>query len=116
MAYETVDAQYVQDHLGKMPLIDVRPHEMFVDGRIPGAHNVELMATKAEGGDVAKHMAEKVEALGIKPSDDIIVYCRDGVLTKEASDLLDSQGFNHIHAYIGSWWDWVSDPSRPVEK
>ena len=116
MAYEIVDADFVLKNLDKMPLIDVRPKSMYVEGRIPGAHNVELMATKEEGGDVAKHMAEKVEALGIKPDDDIIVYCREGVLTKEASDYLDSEGFTHIHAYMGSWYDWISDDSRPVEK
>ena len=116
MAYEIVTAKYVEDHIGDMSLVDVRPRYKYRDGHIPTAQNVDLIGIKDEFDDVADKLEEGFEALGIKPDDDVIIYCGTGKLAKEASDYLDEKGYKHIHMYPGSFVDWTSDPSRPVEK
>ena len=116
MTYQLVDANFVLDHDKDMPIIDVRPAFLYEAGHIPGAKNVELMATLEEEGDGAANLAAKVEALGINPDEPVIVYCQAGVMARQACELLQSQGFTHLNYYGGSWTDWSSDDSRPVEK
>ena len=43
MSYEIVDADYVLEHLGKMPILDVRPKDMYLESRIPGALSSPLL-------------------------------------------------------------------------
>ena len=43
MSYEIVDADYVLEHLGKMPILDVRPKDMYLESRIPGALSAPLL-------------------------------------------------------------------------
>ncbi|MBS6248694.1 MAG: rhodanese-like domain-containing protein [Eggerthella sp.] len=40
MAAQIVDAQFVRSHIGKLPIIDVRPAELYDEGHIPTAINV----------------------------------------------------------------------------
>ena len=116
MAYDVVDATFVLDNLGKMPIIDVRPHSMYEKSRIPGARSVEMMAAKEVGGDIAQEMARRAAAVGVMPDDEAIVYCQNGKLAHEASDYLDAAGYGNLHCYEGSFGDWITDPSRPLEE
>lgn len=116
MAYDVVDAKFVEENLGKMPLIDVRPRSMYEESRIPGARSVEMIACKELGGDVAAEMARRAEAAGVKPDDECIVYCLDGVLAHEACSYLERAGYANLHCYEGSFTDWIADPERPIEK
>ncbi len=115
MAYDVVDATYVLDNLGKMPIIDVRPKFLYDESRIPGAVSVEMITAKQLGGDVAAEMARRAEAVGIGPDDECIVYCQDGILAHEACGYLEQAGYTALHCYEGSFTDWVTDPSRPLE-
>lgn len=115
MAYKIVDAQFVLDNLGKLPILDVRPVFMYEESRIPGAKSVRLMEAKEADGDTADIFAERVAAEGFAPDDDFIVYCYDGQLANEACTLLESKGYTGQLCYEGSWLDWISDPSRPIE-
>lgn len=38
--YEIVDAEYVQSHIGEMPIVDVRPAEYYTAGHIPTAIDI----------------------------------------------------------------------------
>ncbi len=116
MSYPIVDAQFVLDHLGTMPLLDVRPVFMYEESRIPGAASVRLMEAKDAEGDTAEVFAEWVGNAGFAPDDEFIVYCYDGGLANEACTLLESQGYTGHRCYEGSWVDWISDPSRPIEQ
>ena len=116
MAYDVVDATFVMDNLGSMPIIDVRPQFMYEQSRIPGARSVEMMAAKEAGGDVAAEMARRAEAVGVMPDDECIVYCQDGVLAHEACGYLEQAGYGNLHCYEGSFTDWVTDPTRPLEE
>lgn len=116
MSYEKVDAAFVLDNLGTMPLLDVRPLEMYQESRIPGAISVRLMEAKEAEGDTADVFAARVEEAGFAPDDEFIVYCYNGGLADEACALLESKGYTHQVCYEGSWVDWISDPTRPVEE
>lgn len=115
MAYEIVDAAFVLDHLGTMPLLDVRPLEMYEESRIPGAVSVRLMEAKEADEDTADVFVERVAEVGFAPDDDFIVYCYNGGLANEACALLESKGYTGHRCYEGSWIDWIADPIRPVE-
>lgn len=115
MAYKIVDAAYVLDNLGTLPLVDVRPDFMYEESRIPGAISIELIKAKESPRDTAECFVEEFAEAGLGPQDEFIVYCYDGGLAREACDLLESQGYSGQQCYQGSWVDWISDESRPVE-
>ena len=116
MNYEIVDADYVLANLGKMPIIDVRPKDMYLESRIPGAVPASLMEAKDAPEDTAEFFLREVLDAGIDPTKPSIVYCYNGGLAREACDLLEEAGNTCQKCYEGSWVDWISDPSRPIEK
>ena len=116
MKYEIVDADYVLEHLGKMPILDVRPKDMYLESRIPGAVSAPLMEAKEAPEDTTEFFLREVLDAGIDPTKDVIVYCYNGGLAREACDLLENTGNTCQKCYEGSWIDWISDSSRPVEK
>lgn len=116
MSYEIVDAEYVLANLDKLPILDVRPAYMYEESRIPGAESVRLMEAKESEEDTAEYFTRHVQEAGFMPEDVFIVYCYDGGLAREACGILDENGYIGLKCYEGSWVDWISDPSRPVEE
>ena len=49
MTRQIVDATYVLDHMDSLPVVDVRPAEMYAEGHIPHARNVDYIAMEDEG-------------------------------------------------------------------
>ena len=116
MRYEIVDATYVLDNLELLPIVDVRPAQMWQAGHISHARSIELLAAKEASGDTAAVFAERFQHAGLHPRDRFIVYCHDGVLAREACDLLAQRGYAGQKCYAGSWRDWVSEPLRPIAR
>lgn len=114
MAISIIDARDVLSHLGNERLLDVRRPDEFARGHIPGARNV----TVTPYGDDPGHAAfiAGVEAAFPDTAEPLIVYCRSGVRSAAASKILSHAGYEDIRDYSGSWLDWTSDPSRPVER
>ena len=85
-----------------MYLLDVRePHEWQIC-RIPDAHLIPL-------GQLASQMNQ------LSSADNIVAYCRSGVRSGKAVDLLRKSGFQKIKNLTGgilAWSDKV-DPSVP---
>ena len=115
MARETVDADYVKKAIGMMPILDVRPKEMYEEGHIPTAKNVDYIANEAEGGPWSERFTEKVAALGLHPGDEFVVYCLTGEHAGLDCNLLEQAGYERLRYYQGSWLDWIQDRERPVE-
>ena len=113
-AYEVVDAHYVEEHIGKMPLVDVRPTLRFDTGYIPTAVNIRLDVAQMTD-DAGAELAEMFQDHGIGQHDAAIVYCQCGPHAKMACELLAEQGYDQLRLYQGSMDDWIKDPARPVE-
>lgn len=118
--FTKVDAQFVGDHIGKLPIVDVRPEEMFMQGHIPTAINIPLQnaVNDADGflDDAAEILVKEAEIQGIKPEDRAIIYCQTGHHATEAAILLAVMGYGNLYVYRGSFSDWVTDPTRPIER
>lgn len=118
---ERVDAQHVLANGGT--LWDVRSPERYrgdeepIDpkaGHIPGARN--LPATEAQESDGTFKSPDELKKVfpAVKPGD--AVYCGSGITASQALLAMHVAGINGVKLYPGSWSDWISDDSRPVER
>lgn len=127
----------VMKHLksGK-PLIDVRSHDEYTGkllhlenypqegalrgGHIPGASNVPW-GTAANPDGTFKSADELRDIyqreVGLKPGDDVIVYCRIGERSSHTWFVLTYLlGFQKVRNYDGSWTEWGNTVRAPIEK
>ncbi|MEQ4208755.1 sulfurtransferase [Actinopolymorpha sp. B9G3] len=111
MAREGVllDARAGERYRGESELVDP------VAGHIPGALNAPTDAnTSGSGGfRAAAELRKRFAGLGVKPESPVGVYCGSGVSAAHEVLALELAGIPAA-LYVGSWSDWVSDPSRPV--
>jgi thiosulfate/3-mercaptopyruvate sulfurtransferase len=107
-AVETlVDARAPERYRGDVEPIDP------VAGHVPGAVNVPTEANLGPDGRFrsAADLAEVYAGV----AGDVAVYCGSGVTA--CHDLLALERLGVPAAlYAGSWSEWVTDPSRPVER
>ena len=86
-----------------------------VAGHIPGAVNVpgtELL--RPEGGLLdAEGLRERFACAGVRNGVDVGAYCGSGVTAALEVLALEVAGYSAA-LYVGSWSDWIRDPSRPV--
>jgi thiosulfate/3-mercaptopyruvate sulfurtransferase len=124
----------VEDALGKVALVDVRSPAEFSGeilappglsetaqrgGHIPGAANVPWGQAVAEDGTFKP--ADQLKALyggkGVDGSKNIIAYCRIGERSSHTWFVLHHLlGYPNVKNYDGSWTEWGSMISVPVEK
>lgn len=106
-------------------LIDARAPERFrgetepvdpVAGHIPGARNVPAQATQTPDGHFlpAAELREHYLAAGVEPGTPVAVYCGSGVVATEGVFALGLAGIDGA-LYAGSWSEWITNSSRPVE-
>jgi thiosulfate/3-mercaptopyruvate sulfurtransferase len=125
----TVDAIQVE-RLRRAPdavLLDVRAPERYrgevepidaVGGHIPGARSVPWM--ELLDGDIERFLTpaqirERYEREGvIRPGVTAIAQCGSGVTACHALLAFELAGISGGRLYVGSWSDWISDPSRPI--
>jgi len=118
------------------PLIDVRSPEEFRGerthmpeypqegvlrgGHIPGAKNVPWAKAANEDGtlkspDELKKLYE--EKLGLRPDDDVVVYCRIGERSSHTWFVLTHiLGFEDVKNYDGSWTEWGNSVGLPIAR
>jgi thiosulfate/3-mercaptopyruvate sulfurtransferase len=97
---------------------DIEPIDR-VPGRIPGAVNHHFLRNLDERGTFRtatslRHDFEQV--LGHTPADRVVCYCGSGVTACQNLVALEHAGLHGARLYAGSWSEWASDPSRPVER
>src|SRR4051812_13783153 len=105
-------------------LLDVRAAARFrgetepvdpVAGHVPGARNAPLAGNLAADGRFLDRdaLAERFAGLGVERGVEVAAYCGSGVGAAQTILALELAG--HAAAlYVGSWSEWVADPSRPV--
>ncbi|WP_151526576.1 sulfurtransferase [Serinicoccus kebangsaanensis] len=125
---ELLDADGVQEHLaGGGQLLDARPAERYrgenetidpVAGHIPGALSLPALSLVTDEGFVdAEHVVGALTRAGGHTDRPTAVYCGSGVQAAHLALALEARGVGPRPAvYVGSWSDWISDPSRPVER
>ncbi|MDY5210996.1 rhodanese-like domain-containing protein [Intestinibacter sp.] len=67
-------------------VLDVRTIEEFRSGHIPNAKNIPV-----------QELSTKISNLDNYKNNDIIVYCRSGVRSSKAADILNKNGFNKVY-------------------
>lgn len=82
---------------GSPTIVDVRTAQEYADGHIPGAINIPV---ESIGSDKPAELADT--------DADLIVYCRTGVRSKQASDKLIELGYQHVND-MGGIVDWTGD-------
>jgi thiosulfate/3-mercaptopyruvate sulfurtransferase len=126
----TVDAADVAALVGRRDtmLLDARAPERFrgdiepidrLPGHIPGAVNSFFQQNVDEKGlfRSAGELRERLSAtLGSIPPEHVVCYCGSGVTACHNLLALEHAGLSGAKLYGGSWSEWSSDPSRPVER
>ena len=87
-----------------------------VAGHIPGAVNAPTTENAGPGGRLrsAADLRARFEALGIHDGVRVGAYCGSGVTAAHTVLALHRAGRTDAALYVGSWSDWVTDPTRPV--
>jgi len=125
-----VDVEAVASHLGAggPRLVDARAPERYrgdsepidkVGGHIPGAKNHFYQWNLDEQGlfRTPEELRAKISAtVGDVPTDQVVCYCGSGVTACHNLLAFEHAGITGAKLYAGSWSEWSSDPTRPVEK
>ncbi|RHW25202.1 sulfurtransferase [Nocardioides immobilis] len=87
-----------------------------VAGRIPGAVNVPTALNLTDDGTFrsAGELRELYAAVGATAGASVAAYCGSGVTAAHDVLALEVAGVTAA-LYPGSWSEWITDPSRPVE-
>ena len=123
-----IEAIVASDAPGHWALLDARAGERFrgevepidrVPGHIPGARNRPYLANVREDGTFrppAELAEEFREVLAGDAPERVVNYCGSGVTACHNVLALELAGLPGTKLYAGSWSEWSSDPSRPVER
>jgi thiosulfate/3-mercaptopyruvate sulfurtransferase len=120
-----IDAHGAQKLARRGALIDARAPERFrgetepvdaVAGHIPGARNRPTTMNIDEAGRFLspQDLGEGFAALCARGGAEIGAYCGSGVTAAHQVLALELAG-HRAALYPGSWSEWITDPSRPVE-
>jgi len=124
-ALPVLDAQGAAQVARAGTLVDARAPERFsgatepidpVAGHIPGAVNAPTTGNALPDGRFLQpdELRKRFWALGVRADDgDVGVYCGSGVTAAHALLAMHEAGIDAA-LYVGSWSEWVTDPSRPV--
>jgi len=110
--WRMLDARAPERYRGEVEPIDP------VAGHIPGAtsyffqRNLDEHGTLRTPEDLRARFAPYIN--GIEPGH-IVCYCGSGVQASQNLLALEHAGVSGARLYPGSWSEWVSDRSRPIE-
>ncbi len=93
---------------------DVEPMDPAA-GHIPGAVSAPTTENLTDAGTfrTPEALAERFEALGVRPGAEVGVYCGSGVSAAHEVLALRLAGIG-ARLFPGSWSEWSADPARPV--
>jgi len=99
-----------QEGDGRAVMLDTRTPAEFEAGHIGGARCWDWFnAPPVDGWDAARPVDELLDAwaeLGLRPEDEVVVYCRSGMRAAHTYVALRHAGFSRVRLYDGSWQEW----------
>jgi thiosulfate/3-mercaptopyruvate sulfurtransferase len=123
-----VDAVEENIKTSQLTILDARANDRFqgknetldpVGGHIPGAINrcfKDNLEANGEFKNINTLKQEYAALLNETPSEEIIHQCGSGITACHNLFAMELVGLRGSSIYAGSWSEWCSDPSRPVEK
>ncbi len=104
-----LDARTAERYRGETEPIDPVP------GHLPGAVNLPVPALLEEDGTFrsAAGLRRVAARYGVHRGTPVGTMCGSGVTAAQVALALGEAGIDAV-PYIGSWSEWVADPSRPV--
>lgn len=125
-----VDADYVMQMTRTKEgfLIDARAEERFrgevelldkVAGHIPGAISMPYEDNLDFTGEFMSDEALREHyqsVLGQASTEKVVHMCGSGVTACHSVLAMEHAGLSGAKLYVGSWSEWITDPSRPVAK
>lgn len=104
-AYHKITSEEAKQMMdaGNVTIVDVRTEDEYNQGHVPGAILIPLQTI---GDEMPEQLPEKDASL--------IVYCRSGVRSKQASDKLVALGYTSIYD-MGGIIDWTYETELPEE-
>ena len=119
-----LDAVSAADMARTGVLLDVRTRERYrgdaepidrVAGHVPGAVNLPMADLLASDGTVLPphEVRRRAAAVGVHRDTPVGTMCGSGVTATQMALALAGAGVDAI-PYVGSWSEWIEDPSRPV--
>ena len=94
----------------EVALLDTRTQVEFDGGHLPDALSWDWFNAVPPGSwDCARdpqELREEWEALGIGPTQDVVVYCRSGMRAAHTYVVLKHAGYARVRLYDGSWQEW----------
>jgi thiosulfate/3-mercaptopyruvate sulfurtransferase len=117
-----VDVRSPEEYRGEKLHMDGYPNEGALrGGHIPGAKSISwAKAINPEDGTFRS--AAELQKLyqvdqGLRPDDDVIVYCRIGERSSHSWFVLTNLlGFSNVRNYDGSWTEWGNLVGAPIER
>jgi thiosulfate/3-mercaptopyruvate sulfurtransferase len=121
-----LDAAGAAERAAAGALIDARVPARFrgeqepvdpVAGRIPGAVNQPAAETVGPDGRILHpdELRVRFDVLGLPPGGEPVgAYCGSGVTAAQTALALTVAGYEPA-VYVGSWSEWITDPTRPVQ-
>ncbi len=85
-------------------ILDVRTPEEVAEGALPDALNVNFLG---------EDFAQQIDVLNKKTT--YLIYCRTGVKSRKAADLMQKAGFKHVYMLEGGITAW-KEAGKPTEK
>ncbi len=115
-----VTKEWIVDNLNnsEIILVDVRSSAEYSEGHIPGAVNNEwtnsLTGVYVKVWKNEQQLKRLFESKGITKDKLVVVYCRTGVRASHSYFTLRLLGYPQLTLYDGSWEEWGSDPTLPI--
>jgi thiosulfate/3-mercaptopyruvate sulfurtransferase len=116
-----IDVRSPKEFTGEMLHMEAYPQEGALrGGHIPGAKNVPWSRAVNEDGTFKS--AEELRAIyegeiGLKPSDNVVAYCRIGERSSLTWFVLTYLlGYGSVRNYDGSWTEWGNLVRAPIAK
>ena len=110
--FRLLDSRNADRFRGENETIDPIP------GHIPGAISAPYVENLDEKGDLLPGEALRqrfLNLLGSVPAQSAIFYCGSGVTAAHNLLALAHAGLGDGKLYAGSWSEWITDPSHPVQ-